>query len=73
MTISEKQAQTFRFFQENEGRKFTAIDINLAVRTSDARKIISRLRRAGHRILDEIVNKSNGTKQYWYESESSNK
>ena len=73
MTESEKQHRALEFFKANEGRKFTAIDINFAVHTGDARKIISRLRRAGHRILDVVINKSNGTKKYWYESESSNK
>lgn len=67
MTESEKQHRTLEFFKANEGREFTAIDINREVNTSDARKIISRLRRAGHRIIDRVINKSNGTKGYHYE------
>lgn len=70
--IAEKQAQVLKFLIENSGRRFTAIDINREVNTSDARKCISRLRRAGHTIKDEIINKHNGTKEYWYERNNNN-
>lgn len=65
---AKKQFEVLTFFKQNEGREFTAIDINREVNTSDARKIISRLRRAGHRIIDRVINKSNGTKGYRYET-----
>lgn len=64
---AKKQSEVLTFFKQNEGREFTAIDINREVNTSDARKIISRLRRAGYRIIDRVINKSNGTKGYHYE------
>lgn len=49
------------------GKRMTAIQINNAVNTSDTRKYISVLRRKGHIIHDEVVDKESGTKVYWLE------
>lgn len=47
------------------GAKMTAIELNNACNTGDARKCISVLRQQGMRILDEVIDE-NGTKLYWY-------
>ena len=51
------------------GKRFTAIQMNMAINTSDTRKYISVLRRKGHIIRDEVVDKETGTKVYWLEQE----
>lgn len=65
--MEAKKKKTLRLFLANRDHKFTACQINRLIDTADARKIISRLRQEGHVIKDEIINKHNGTKQYWYE------
>jgi len=67
--MEQKKKKTLRLFLANKGRKFTACNINRLIDTGDARKIISDLRKAGHPIKDEICNKKNGTKYYYYEQE----
>ena len=52
------------------GDKFTAIRINEAVHTSDARKIISVLRREGFPIADKIIDERSGTKVYWLDRDA---
>lgn len=49
------------------GRRFTAIQLNFAINTSDTRKYISVLRRKGHIIRDEVIDQESGTKVYWLE------
>lgn len=51
------------------GRRFTAIQLNFAINTSDTRKYISVLRRKGHIIRDEVIDQETGTKVYWLEQE----
>ena len=66
MERPQKKHQVLRLLQENRDTEFTACQINAKVNTSDARKCISRLKREGYPIFDRIINKSNGTKAYYY-------
>lgn len=60
----KKLAQTLALFQANKDRWLTAMQINDAVRTADARKKISVLIQKGYPIEKKIINKENGTKAY---------
>lgn len=59
----KKQKQVLEMLLQNSNREFTAIEINEAVNTADARKIISNLRNKGWRIESRVINDS-GTKKY---------
>ena len=59
-----KMAQTIALFQANKDKWLTAMQINEAVRTADARKKISDLIKRGWPIEKKIINETNGTKGY---------
>ena len=61
-----KTQQVRRLFLS--GGKYTAIEINDIIYSSDARKKISHLRREGMNIKDEYLEDGH-TKCYWYEPE----
>lgn len=60
----KKLAQTIALFQNNKDKWMTAIQINQAINTADARKKISLMIQKGYPIEKKIINKENGTKAY---------
>lgn len=60
----KKLAQTIALFQNNKDKWMTAIQINQAINTADARKKISVMIKKGYPIEKKIINKENGTKAY---------
>jgi hypothetical protein len=67
-TSSRHIKETVRNMFLIHGMKYTAAQINQFIEFSDARKVISTLRREGMNIKD--VRKENGCKIYWLEKDS---
>ena len=53
-----------------QGEKLTAMRINEVIRTSDARKYISVLRKEGFPIKDKVIDIRSGTKAYYLDKEA---
>lgn len=63
----ETKKQKIRRFISD--KPYTIRELNFMCNTTESRKRISELRNEGYHVKDKVINKSNGTKQYWIEND----